>query len=43
MAMRLGDFLLKEKKITEEKLQHALEVQKKEPGKLGSVLERLLA
>ncbi|MFH2108170.1 MAG: type IV-A pilus assembly ATPase PilB [Chrysiogenia bacterium] len=41
MAMRLGDFLLKEKKITEEKLQHALEVQKKEPGKLGSVLIRL--
>ena len=39
--MRLGDFLLKEKKITEEKLQHALEVQKKEPGKLGSVLIRL--
>jgi type IV pilus assembly protein PilB len=41
MAMRLGDFLLKEKKITEEKLLHALEVQKKEPGKLGSVLIRL--
>ena len=39
--MRLGDFLLKEKKLTEEKLQHALEVQKKEPGKLGSVLIRL--
>jgi type IV pilus assembly protein PilB len=41
MAMRLGDFLLKEKKITEEKLQHALEIQKKEPGKLGSVFIRL--
>jgi len=41
MATRVGDFLLKEKKITEEKLQHALEVQKKEPGKLGSVLIRL--
>jgi type IV pilus assembly protein PilB len=41
MAMRLGDFLLKEKKITEEKLQHALDVQKKEPGKLGSVFIRL--
>ena len=39
--MRLGDFLLKEKKINEEKLQHALEVQKKEPGKLGSVFIRL--
>jgi len=39
--MRLGDFLLKEKKISEEKLQHALEVQKKEPGKLGSVFIRL--
>ncbi len=39
--MRLGDFLLKEKKITDEKLQHALDVQKKEPGKLGSVLIRL--
>jgi len=41
MAMRLGDFLLKEKKLTKEKLQHALDVQKKEPGKLGSVLIRL--
>jgi len=41
MAIRLGDFLLKEKKITDEKLQLALEVQKKEPGKLGSILIRL--
>lgn len=41
MAMRLGDFLIKERKLTEEKLQHALDVQKKEPGKLGSILIRL--
>ncbi len=39
--MRIGEFLLKERKITEEQLQHALEVQKKEPGKLGSILIRL--
>jgi len=39
--MRIGEFLLKEKKITEEQLQHALEVKKKEPGKLGSILIRL--
>ena len=39
--MRIGEFLLKEKKISEEQLQHALDVQKKEPGKLGSVLIRL--
>ncbi len=41
MGMRLGEFLLKETKIKEDKLQHALEVQKKEPGKLGSILIRL--
>ncbi|HNX97113.1 MAG TPA: type II secretion system protein GspE, partial [Candidatus Aminicenantes bacterium] len=41
MAMRIGEFLLKEKKITDEQLQHALEIQKKEPGKLGSIFIRL--
>jgi type IV pilus assembly protein PilB len=41
MAMRIGEFLLKEKRISEEQLQYALEIQKKEPGKLGSILIRL--
>ena len=41
MALRIGDLLLKENKINQEQLQHALEIQKKEPGKLGSVLIRL--
>lgn len=39
--MKIGELLLNDKKITEEQLQHALETQKKEPGKLGSVLIRL--
>ncbi len=41
MAMRIGEFLLKEKKISDEQLQQALEIQKKEPGKLGSIFIRL--
>ena len=41
MALRIGDLLLKENKISDEQLQNALQVQKKEPGKIGSVLIRL--
>jgi len=39
--MKIGEYLLNDKKITEEQLGKALEVQGKEPGKLGSVLIRL--
>ncbi len=39
--MKIGEFLLEDQKITPEQLQNALETQKKEPGKLGSVLIRL--
>lgn len=39
--MKIGEFLQQEGKISQEQLNHALEVQKKEPGKLGSVLIRL--
>jgi type IV pilus assembly protein PilB len=39
--MKLGEFLLKDNRITEDQLQTALDVQKKEPGKLGSILIRL--
>jgi len=39
--MKLGDFLLSDKLITKEQLDQALETQKKEPGKIGSVLIRL--
>jgi type IV pilus assembly protein PilB len=41
MAMKIGEFLLDDSRITQEQLQSALEVQKKEPGKLGSILIRL--
>jgi len=41
MTMKIGEFLLDESRITQEQLQSALEVQKKEPGKLGSILIRL--
>jgi len=41
MAMKIGEFLLEDSRITQEQLQNALEVQKKEPGKLGSILIRL--
>src|SRR4030042_4238902 len=39
--MKIGELLIKESRITEENLQHALELQKKEAGKLGSILIRL--
>ena len=39
--MKIGELLKKEESITEENLNHALDVQKKEPGKLGSILIRL--
>ncbi len=39
--MKLGEILLKEGKITEEQLNHSLEVQQKEPGRIGSILIKL--
>lgn len=39
--MKIGELLLKENKIDQEQLTEALEIQKREPGKLGSVLIRL--
>jgi type IV pilus assembly protein PilB len=36
--MKIGEFLLSDGKITQEQLDTALELQKKQPGKLGSVL-----
>jgi len=39
--MKIGEFLLEDNRINQEQLQNALEVQKKEPGKLGSILIRL--
>ncbi len=39
--MKIGEFLLNDGRITPEQLQNALDVQKKEPGKLGSILIRL--
>jgi type IV pilus assembly protein PilB len=41
MTMKIGEFLLEDSRITQEQLQNALEVQKSEPGKLGSILIRL--
>ncbi len=41
MEMKLGDFLLNDKLITKEQLEHALATQEKEPGKIGSILIRL--
>ncbi|UCH92470.1 MAG: type IV-A pilus assembly ATPase PilB [Candidatus Aminicenantes bacterium] len=41
MTMKIGEFLLEDSRITQEQLQSALEVQKNEPGKLGSILIRL--
>ncbi|MBN1196516.1 MAG: type IV-A pilus assembly ATPase PilB [Candidatus Aminicenantes bacterium] len=37
----MGEYLLKDNRLTQEQLDHALEVQKTESGKLGSVLIRL--
>lgn len=39
--MKIGEFLLNDNRITNEQLQAALEAQKNEPGKLGSILIRL--
>jgi type IV pilus assembly protein PilB len=41
MTMKIGEFLLNDNRITHEQLQSALETQKNEPGKLGSILIRL--
>src|ERR1044071_878619 len=41
MAVRLGDLLLKEKRITPEQLQEALNYQKQKGGKLGFALVSL--
>ncbi len=41
MTMKIGEFLLNDNRITSEQLQNALEAQKNEPGKLGSILIRL--
>jgi type IV pilus assembly protein PilB len=41
MAVRIGELLLKEKRITPEQLQEALNVQKAKGGKLGSNLVKL--
>ncbi|HDP95726.1 MAG TPA: type IV-A pilus assembly ATPase PilB [Candidatus Aminicenantes bacterium] len=41
MSMKIGEYLLKDNRLTQEQLDHALEVQKTEAGKLGSVLIRL--
>ena len=40
MTMKIGEFLLNDGKISQEQLDTALELQKKQPGKLGSVLIR---
>ncbi|MCK4764093.1 MAG: type IV-A pilus assembly ATPase PilB [Candidatus Aminicenantes bacterium] len=39
--MRIGELLLNDKRISQDQLQKALDVQAKEPGKLGSILIRL--
>ena len=39
---KLGQILLNEKIITEDELAKALEVQKKEGGKLGEILQKLV-
>jgi type IV pilus assembly protein PilB len=41
MAVRLGDLLLKEKRITQEQLQEALNLQRQKGGKLGIALVTL--
>ena len=41
MAIRIGELLLKEKRITPEQLQEALNVQRQNGGKLGYNLIRL--
>lgn len=39
--MRIGELLLNDSRISQEQLQKALDVQGKEPGKLGSILIRM--
>jgi type IV pilus assembly protein PilB len=39
--MRIGELLLNDSRINQEQLDKALDVQSKEPGKLGSILIRL--
>ena len=41
MALRIGELLLKERRITPEQLQEALAHQKQQGGKLGTVLVKL--
>jgi len=41
MTMKIGEFLVNDNRISQEQLSNALEVQKNEPGKLGSILIRL--
>ena len=41
MALRIGELLLKERRITPEQLQEALNHQKASGGKLGSALVSL--
>jgi type IV pilus assembly protein PilB len=39
--MKIGELLVEDNRLNREELQNALEVQQKEPGKLGSILIRL--
>ncbi len=41
MTMKIGEFLVNDNRISREQLNNALEAQKNEPGKLGSILIRL--
>ena len=41
MALRIGELLLKERRITPEQLQDALAHQKQQGGKLGTALVKL--
>jgi type IV pilus assembly protein PilB len=41
MAVRIGELLLKERRITPEQLQEALNLQKTQGGKMGSILVKL--
>jgi type IV pilus assembly protein PilB len=41
MAVRIGELLLKEKRITQQQLQEALKAQRQEGGKLGKILVSL--
>ena len=39
--MKIGELLVEDNRLSQEELRNALEVQQKEPGKLGSILIRL--